>query len=168
MGAGQGKIRRVRAVVAAASPQVYYYDKKWEEFVAKSGILEMDTLAYYLGKTPDELTSAEQGKFFTELFADAVVVGAIVLPAPYVAEDFRFHVDAGKNDYDHVGHAYARIVLRDDPDVMGKFEYGGLYFGPDSSPDSEDLFSLLYLMANGVADLLHTGLNRADAKLITP
>src|ERR1022692_4922008 len=102
MGAGQGKSRRVKSsanLTVAASAQVRYYDKKWEEFVAQSGALGLDALTYYLGDTPPQLVYAEQEKFITELFAQSVAVGARVLPSPYTPDSFRFEVDAKKNDY---------------------------------------------------------------------
>jgi hypothetical protein len=154
--------------VAAAISQVYFYDKKWERFVVNSGAGGVDALTYYLGEAPSQLTSSDQEKFFAELFTDAVDVGAIVLPSPYVAENFVFEADVNKNDYEYTKAAYMRVFLKSEPSVSGMFQYGEVYFGPSSTLDSSQFFHLLYSMAGGIVDLFRDGLNRSDAKLITP
>ena len=60
---------------------------------------------YYLGKTVEivaglvitKFTDKEYEKAVADLFADAVQVGALSLPEPYKAEDFRFVMAVGSS-----------------------------------------------------------------------
>lgn len=85
---------------------------------------------YYLGKTHDlDLNGGDQNEYeqiLTNLFADAVEVGAIILPSPYVAEDFEFKVNQNKSD-----DLDAIVTLRGNPQHEGEGRISELeYFLP--------------------------------------
>ncbi len=114
MGSGQGKSRRgqvvsprleaqasTRTPVPAAQRRNHlavFQEQKWAEFLKKSDLEGTTIIKYYLGSVPKTLVEADYEKMITELFADAVTVGAILLPvqyrhpAPYTVEDFVFTV----------------------------------------------------------------------------
>src|ERR1035437_6915780 len=80
-------------------PQVIKYDTifdegKWNDFVNGAGLERMRMDRYYLGGAlPRNLTKRTKlgcEKLLTNLFADAILVGAVVLPDPYNYEDFTF------------------------------------------------------------------------------
>jgi hypothetical protein len=89
---GVGKVKKAQT---PAVPQVVKYDtifseEKWEEFVVGAGLGRLRLDRYYLGKDWGGPTSADCEKLFTNLFADAVLAGAIVLPGSYKPADFTF------------------------------------------------------------------------------
>ena len=94
MGSGKGKSRRTNAATAAlrtvahATPD----EEKWHDFVESCELASVGILRYYLGRSPRKLTAEDCELVLTELFSDAVTVGAIALPEPYKAEDFAFDV----------------------------------------------------------------------------
>ena len=88
MGAGTGKTRRGKAVAAQA--QATYNKFAWDEFLNDNGIAKVGVAKYYLGHDVQGPSEAEYNKVLCEIFADLVSVGAIVLPSPYKAEDFKF------------------------------------------------------------------------------
>ena len=95
MGSGRGVTKRVRVSSAQIiSPVAVYNYEKWAEFLEKSGLRNVKACKYYLGR--DEHWTAyseeEHSRLITDLFADAVTVGALELPDPYVAHDFKFRV----------------------------------------------------------------------------
>ena len=96
MGSGRGKMRRVRSAVAASSVGVVYNMEKWRKFVESvSSNDEMSTLRldeYYLGKKVRMVGSEDFERLYSEIFSDAISVGAIVLPEDYRADDFEFMV----------------------------------------------------------------------------
>ena len=59
----------------------------------QSGVSDTSIYDYYLKDTPSAVpTDSEHEKVISELFADAVEVGAIVLPAQNETDNFRFTV----------------------------------------------------------------------------
>ena len=66
----------------------------WNDFVNGAGLERVRMDRYYLGKAlPGNLTKRTQlgcEKLLTNLFADAILAGAVVLPGPYSYEDFVF------------------------------------------------------------------------------
>lgn len=111
MGSGKGKARRVqtasvKAVSATATiPRTKYDRRVWSQFVKDSELKSLSLREYYLGSyenpnpktwgylTEESVTVDGSLKILTELFADAVDVGAIILPPPYNAADFEFAWD---------------------------------------------------------------------------
>src|ERR1039458_1223352 len=118
MGSGKGKTRRGRAVMLPGREElvesqlvaqtntkvlkveaektagaVTYVEGKWEEFVRDAilGPVRMDH--YYLGRASRLRVNGDYEQMLSKLFADAVDVGAVVLPGSYVAENFEFVVD---------------------------------------------------------------------------
>jgi hypothetical protein len=62
---------------------------KWLEFVNGTKLKGVAVHDYYLGKRPvDNYSNDEHARVAIELFADAVGVGAIVLPGSYAVDDF--------------------------------------------------------------------------------
>ena len=65
--------------------------KKWEvDFVRKQKLRKVNVFEYYLGGVPQGVTSRDCEYVVTDLFRDAVAVGALTLPAPFIPEDFTF------------------------------------------------------------------------------
>ena len=101
MGSGRGKTRRSQTArpqlgVQTSTPpgeRVIQDWKKWVEFVKNDGLGEVNVYEYYLGREPWQATHLQSAKVAAELFADAVALGAVVLPSPYKAEDFIFQMD---------------------------------------------------------------------------
>ena len=108
MGAGQGKMRRVLrpglesgAQAKAAVNRASFDRAKWEKFVAESGLERVRISDYPLGRDAEVtvLLITPHQKMVTELFQDAVAVGALTLPDAYGAEDFQFNVDGVMPNY---------------------------------------------------------------------
>src|ERR1035437_794354 len=109
MGAGKGMARRGRATrprlrgrvtrprlgaqTTLASPSVNntvaFVEEKWEEFVRNAGTRATRLHDYYLGGSSEDASDDECAKIVSELFNDAVTVGAIVLPSGSAAADFQ-------------------------------------------------------------------------------
>ena len=138
MGTGKGQTRRAQSVVLVAPPNVVHSDrsaaaeaervalqyKKWEEFIATSGVGFIKVRRYYMGKDFDRSMAREDyEKVLTEQFADAVQVGALVLPGNYKAEDFRFEVGMVER---YIGHA--KIFLKNSSEVHGDFAFNSNAF----------------------------------------
>ena len=75
-----------------------FYRRKWEEFVADNSLADVLLCDYYLGGS---LPAGQRGwasheKLLAELFKDAMAVGAVVLPSPYMADDFGFEIRVAK------------------------------------------------------------------------
>ena len=93
MGSGKGKARRVPTSLGAKlRASVEFVPEKWEEFVESSEMRGTSLTHYYCGENKNfqQLSMDDHQKVTTEIFNDAVAVGAIVLPEPFVAEDFEF------------------------------------------------------------------------------
>ena|ERR1035437_6652014 len=104
MGAGKGKSRRSLSVSAPAAQKVEAVTlqrETWKNFVKSSGLENTNLYDYYLGAGNRQASDAAQyEKIVTELFSDAVSVGAILLPEPYQADDFRFKMAPGLSRID--------------------------------------------------------------------
>src|ERR1022692_4702623 len=113
MGSGKGAVRRSQTVKLRPNAHagendpawkfpgvVGYEPDKWTEFVSGGVLGPVRVDKYYLGRIPRPKKNGDYEKIIAELFADAISVGAVVLPSPYVAEDFEFIVnrDPGKNN----------------------------------------------------------------------
>src|ERR1035437_1474097 len=100
MGSGRGKHRRARSATPATAwrkgPLRVYYDYgSWREFLERVGIQDQKLHSYYLGKKRSSGIGEmhDKNEFVVQsLFNDAVKVGAIILPKPYIAEDFAFRI----------------------------------------------------------------------------
>src|ERR1039458_1335596 len=80
---------------------VVFHGREWEDFVRGSGLLGVKVAEYYFEENDvGHFDTAEYLEFITDLFNDAVSVGAIELPASYKAEDFQFRIVAGDLDSD--------------------------------------------------------------------
>ena len=70
--------------------------QKWNEFVTSGGLRKVPLNKYYLESGFGGSGSAYPAKceeVLSELFADAVAIGAVVLPAPYTVDNFRVWVN---------------------------------------------------------------------------
>jgi hypothetical protein len=98
MGSGKGKTRRVQATTAgAAVKEVVLVEKKWTSFLEDNHIGRIKVYKYYFDNIPQQPAASDYEAAITELFADAVAVGAITLPSPYSTESFQFKIAADPN-----------------------------------------------------------------------
>src|ERR1039458_9617184 len=119
MGAGKGKAKRALAPASKLSARTVAYEvlfkpDVWSEFIRNSGIESIRLHKYYLGHMSGTVSCAEYEQIIVGLLADAVSVGAIVLPVPYQPEDFTFmvnKVDAYRSD--------AEVLVMNEPLAEG-------------------------------------------------
>jgi hypothetical protein len=124
MGAGQGKTRRAQAVASKPSErtvacEALYKAEVWAEFIRNAGIDGLRLQQYYLGHplaSSQQVSDQEYETILAGLFADAVTVGAIVLPDPYKIEDFQFKVGS----HTRGRRVDAAVVRVDKPDSLGR------------------------------------------------
>src|ERR1039458_5086384 len=104
MGSGAGKTRRTRA---SSSPfwekskrkaVPAFHEDRWEAFVNDGKLSNISLWKYYLGNKSEWVKRYSYENLATELFADAVAVGAITLPDPYEANDFQFASSVSTNE----------------------------------------------------------------------
>src|ERR1039458_2453749 len=91
MGSGKGRSRRTQ-VVGAAAKQVTFEIAKWDGLLEDMGVSNVNLHQYYLGGAPQHMTNAGYEKLIAELFSDAVLAGAIILPSGRNVDDFEFLV----------------------------------------------------------------------------
>jgi hypothetical protein len=108
-----------------------YAPPTWYEFVKNSGLKKVSLHEYYLGYASRQLTDKEYEKLLTELFRDAVVLGVIVLPTSYTAEDFQFEVAS-----------QAKVILRNKPELSGEVSDVRGLIGYDYKLDGSSLVFL--------------------------
>src|ERR1035437_7287284 len=121
MGAGKGKTRRAQAAATAeAKNDVTVKRKEWEGFTNKTSVERLSLDDYYLSGANKEWTDEEWAEVVTNFFADAVAVGAVVLPTTYEAEDFEFKSLPPKQFQTsrRIG-----INLKAEPEAVESFEY---------------------------------------------
>ena|ERR1039458_2632387 len=171
MGSGKGKSKRVGASrpvfgtqsAAALSPARILSNKSgavqdvvlsrnaWARFVKHSGLKNVGLHEYYFGgKQSSGLVDAQYIKVVGDLFADAVSVGAIVLPSPYEPDDFMITVS------DYMGQLDAVFCLKSSPAVKGSAVVIDRYVGSDYLLRSWELEIALDHLAVGVAGALST------------
>ena len=94
MGSGKGRARRTRTgAIVQGKPEVVVSHAKWQEFVANTGLKNVNIHDYYLGYNKRETAIfSDYEKLFAEFFRDAISAGALSLPGPYEADDFVFTV----------------------------------------------------------------------------
>lgn len=105
MGSGKGKARRTRTTTQAntSAPGATRDRSKWEQFLKNGGVQNTKMVKYYpCEKVIHEgVPELDWVHIVTELFQDAVAVGAISLPEPYSSGDFEFSVVQGPYAYNH-------------------------------------------------------------------
>lgn len=90
----QPKLKRQVATVASgkafssSQTEASFDMDKWREFVQESQLGSITVKKYYCGDVP--LGFYGYARIAQEVLADAVEVGAVVLPSAYMAEDFEF------------------------------------------------------------------------------
>ena len=68
---------------------------KWYVFIRENSLGDVRLYDYYLGQIPTfPATPKECERVCKNVFADFVAVGALILPTPYAADDFEFHMGA--------------------------------------------------------------------------
>src|ERR1035437_71296 len=112
MGSGRGKTRPVKAA-QPQGPMVRFSGEEWDEFAEASG--EVSLNRYYLGEEVDFPAKADREKLYAELLADAVNVGAIVLPGPYKARDFAFSISVDKDPASIGPRETAEVFVKGSP-----------------------------------------------------
>ena len=171
MGSGKGQSRRVHSSANGsiegncASGMLYHSqghvetiirqvhaEHAWSDFIHGGGLGGVPLHEYYLegrfgGAGPKYPARCE--KVLAELFADAVAVGAIVLPSPYVSDNFVFKVSAAQTN--------AYMCLKDNP---GKLSTDVLVTEIIAMPYLHDFTkmssvgNLVSMMSKGIEELL--------------
>ena len=106
-----------------AAPRVgvpIFSGEKWEEFVVNSRIGDVNMHNYYADGKIDSssaLAHTLYSRVLSELFADGVAVGAVVLPDDYVPADFVFEAEVAKERLVQ----RVDIVLGSKPDIKSSF-----------------------------------------------
>jgi hypothetical protein len=114
---GPNAEKTLRAI-AEAPPRVSYSRVIWAEFMKLSGLRKVNLHEYYLGSPSPDASTAEYQKIITELFEDAVAVGALILPPPYKTKDFLFQVGPSRNPtLADIGVMQVEAVLSSYPQV---------------------------------------------------
>ena len=118
MGSGKGRSRRSRSDKARGTQAPVLQGsldwQKWSDFVNSSGLKNVSLYKYYIGKESEQCSDAEHEEMLSELITDAVTVGAVQLPSPYVPEDFVFKLEGTGS----MGFRQARIMLRSQPKLI--------------------------------------------------
>ena len=101
---------------------VHFLPARWREFITDNGLAKVGLHQYYLGAEKEKMLEEDYAYLLTELFTDAVKVGALTLPGDYEAEDFQIqiHQDLGSLT-DFIGHAY--ITLKEKEGPKGAFAF---------------------------------------------
>ena|ERR1035437_2478443 len=99
---------------------------RWEEFVRTSGVGGVNLHKYYVPGSGIRLTNAEYELLLRELFTDAVAVGAIVLPAPYVSGDLLFKMASAEKIY----RKQVQLSLKGRPETVAMFDSVHEHLGP--------------------------------------
>src|ERR1035437_2389551 len=118
MGAGKGRARRTQAGapprnrvlaprVRGTLKNVAYDNKQWMDFVDGHDLSEVRLYDYYSGGTTVEYSSASHAEVVTQIFADTVSVGALILPGSYQTNDFVFEMESGTP-----GESSMRLILK--------------------------------------------------------
>ena len=111
-----GKIKEATLTASKAAQGIAgarYLPKAWGEFLNESGLTAVRLHQYYLGQAPPLLYGSDYRKLLSELLADAVAVGAIVIPSPYTLADFQLAIQPAPYD---VPCVRAEITLKGKPD----------------------------------------------------
>ena len=141
MGSGEGQTRRMQATaptVGVLNKVLALDPDKWEEFVNESGIEHVSAYKYYLGTLPGKCGAAEHEKVTTELFADAISVGALILPPPYIAADFEFKMVPGSINK-------LNIILKQQPELSEKLGHVSYYMGKASQMQDANNEAIYFL-----------------------
>ena len=141
MGSGKGKNKRAKAAhapIAQNTPQgdIVFDELKWDEFV-QSNLKGKNIYKYYLGTLPITVTDYEHEQVMTELFEDAVAVGALPLPSPYQAKDFAI-----------------RIRIAQHPEVFGAGLQANLFLIKESEAQANK-FPIAYYLDNTEHNMDH-------------
>jgi hypothetical protein len=161
MGAGRGKTRRASAVLANPTPemrseQVLCRPDEWDAFVSNVRLRKDNLHRYYLGEEPLQVTHEDYAKILTELFADAVQVGAIVLPEGYNAESFQLAVIHDE----YTAQMKAELSLKSQPSRKEFIYYFSHYISPRATLSDSAIKYVLQQIAQN-AQKLHSEANIA-------
>ena len=172
MGSGSGKARRalgsqpklklkaqqvMRAPVPDASG-IAVDEGKWDGFVASAGLSDLGMYSYYLGDesvallvpgSSEELLDGMVVEVVGELFADAVSVGAIVLPYPYNAADVEFRISPDDSDD-------LLLNFRGNSRVKSRVENFAYSLSSNSPLGSQIIIDLFYDIQVGIRNIIMT------------
>ena|ERR1035437_2933334 len=156
MGAGQGKTRRASGLQPTTEPAVIgtmVDERAWKTFVAQSLPPSTKLFSYYLGKDAATSESIDYQKLVSELFADAVAVGAVLLPAPLTADKFEF------STYRNSGREQLTIRAADRSVEREPFLFNPhTYFGKNTPLDAWYVIRSLKEIALAVNKILAAGM----------
>ena len=167
MGSGRGKNRRSQATTTPAAKgkrkprwAEVFNESIWNEFVIDGDLKNYNLYKYYgvldaSGNAPQQPSHADYEKVITELFADAVAIGAIALPSPHKAEDFAFKIGTVTSGTRLYGQE-VQISLKASPDQQRKMGHPGSYYALDGrrTMSSRDVLHFVRRVDNCVRDLL--------------
>lgn len=128
--------------VVKISPPVLVCEDKWEDFVSAANVGSVKVAQYYLGRPAPshrvvvfgdrnvialaDMSNEDYGNIIAGLFADAVEVGALVLPDEYDVGDFSFKVirkRKGAPSYARAGYRRVRVTFQNNPKYSGEVGY---------------------------------------------
>jgi hypothetical protein len=120
MGSGKGRTRRAQVSTAPAFSGVSSFQRgKWNNFVFSNGLDSITLRQYYLSNASHQITNKDYEVVVSELFADAVTVGAVVLPEPYEVDDFQIEIsDAEAHD---AYELFGTVSLKSKPKLKKRF-----------------------------------------------
>ena len=167
MGSGKGKVRMAQGATQVVTGDVARRRKEdvlqvgedilvdvvaWKQFVENSDLERTRLYQYYLGelgKSPqDDLGYA---RILNDFFADAVTIGAVVLPSPYTAGDFVLAAkDVGRNSRKRA----VEMSFKGDPALTEKFFYLSHYVKRDRVMGDQSTSAMLYYMGDAAAKLI--------------
>jgi hypothetical protein len=164
MGSGKGRARRAQQVHHAVgnASEILVDEEKWGEFVDSGGLADVPIYGYYLQKNASKLITIFQigelpddadMKVVRELFADAVSVGAIVLPESYDADDFEFGPGP---DYDED----VLIRMRSRPELTDIVQNISFSLGANPLLGDQAVVDSFYEFLMGVRSLLEKANNK--------
>ena len=163
MGAGKGKTRRAQVLFPPGTARSADFNAaKWDAFVADNKLGRAKLHEYYFGQLPPFTSPRAFMDAVTEVFTDAVAVGAIVLPSPYEPEDFQFEI---KTYYDEVdpddqgydgpqGYTSMYIAWKLKPELEADIGSGYYNFSRDATMADKEIGKLLRQVAATVEELV--------------
>ena len=107
---------------------------------------------YYLGAAKPQIGREDCAKLLTELFNDAVEVGALTYPGDLKAEDFRIQIKSDLGSLTNfIGHA--QITVKGDKEAKGTFVFNPRTLRYRSDLSSQWTESMLISIGSGLLDL---------------
>ena len=150
MGSGKGQTRRARTSTPAPQPLPVAGElkQKWAEFISDSELQMVSLYQYYLRKSSRKILYVDYERVVSELFQDAVAVGAIVLPSAHSVEDFEFKLDISQAGYTTQHRLMMRLTNRTGTSLQLLSPY--YYLDPDVTMESANVVIFLEDMQKSI------------------